>query len=261
MRSVTERERLYRTEAVVLRRQDLGEADRLLTLFTPAYGKIRALAKGIRRPGSRKAGHLEPFIRVDALIARGRELDIVTQAEALSNYAHLSDDLVRLGQAAYLAELMDRFTVEGEGNPPLYRLLVHMLSSLDAGDDPGGVVRYFQIRLLDNVGFRPELFRCVDCGTELKPEDHNFSSMKGGMLCPRCGSSHAEAIRISLDGLKVLRYYQRNPYEVAIQPRIRIQVADEVEALMQNYLSYLLERELRAPGFVREVRRLRERGA
>ncbi len=261
MRSVTDRERLYRTEAVVLRRQELGEADRLLTLFTPAHGKLRALAKGIRRPGSRKAGHLEPFSRVDVLVARGRELDIITQAEALDDHPHLADDLVRFGQAAYMAELMDRFAVEGESNPPLYGLLADMLARLDAGDEPGGVVRYFQVRLLDRTGYRPELFHCVECGADLEPEDQFFSAAKGGMLCPRCGSGHTPVTRVSLDALKVLRYYQRNAYEVAIQPRIRTAVADEVESLMQHYLTHLLERELHVPGFMRDVRRLMEKEA
>src|SRR3990172_13347205 len=93
IRSVPERGRLYRTEAVILRRQDLGETDRLLTLFSPAQGKLRVVAKGVRRPGSRKAGHLEPFSRVDLLLARGRELDVITQAEAVSLYPHLREDL------------------------------------------------------------------------------------------------------------------------------------------------------------------------
>lgn len=258
---MAKRERLYRTEAVVLRRQELGEADRLLTLITPTHGKLRALAKGIRRPGSRKAGHLEPFSRVDVLVARGRELDIVTQAEALEDHPHLADDLVRFGQAAYMAELMDRFSLEGESNPSLYGLLVDMLARLDAGDEPGGVVRYFQIRLLDRVGYRPELFHCVECGAELKPEDQFFSSANGGMLCPRCGSVHSPAIRASLDALKVLRYYQRNAYDVATRPSIRAAVADEVESLMQSYLTHLLERELHVPGFVSDVRRLMEKEA
>ena len=87
------RERLYRSEAIVLRRQDFGEADRLLTLFTPALGKIRVVAKGARKPQSRKAGHIESFMRTKMLFARGRNLDLVTQAELVEPYRALREDL------------------------------------------------------------------------------------------------------------------------------------------------------------------------
>ncbi|MGD8605174.1 MAG: DNA repair protein RecO, partial [Anaerolineales bacterium] len=110
------RERVYRTEAVVLRRFNLGEADRLLTLYTLRYGKVKAIAKGVRRPKSRKAGHLEPFTHVQLMLARGRELDIITQAEAMDSYPQLREDLVRIGQASYVIELADAFTVERDEN-------------------------------------------------------------------------------------------------------------------------------------------------
>ena len=118
MPRVANRARLYRTESIVLRRQDLGEADRIVTVFTPAQGKLRAIAKGVRRPGSKKAGHVEPFTRNSLLVAKGRELDIITQAETLDAYPSLRQDLDRLGQAAYVIELVDRFAVERLGKYP-----------------------------------------------------------------------------------------------------------------------------------------------
>src|SRR3989304_1681077 len=96
-RRMTSRERLYRTEAVLLRRPELGEADRLLTIYTPAHGKLRVIAKGVRLPKSRKAGHLELFNRVELLVARGRDLDVVTQADTADTFAGGRDDLMRLG--------------------------------------------------------------------------------------------------------------------------------------------------------------------
>ncbi len=255
------RERLYRTEAVVLRRRDLGEADRLLTLFTPGNGKVRAVAKGVRRPGSRKAGHLEPFSRVDVLLARGRELDIITQAEAINMYPQLREDLLCLGQAAHLVELVDRFALEGEGQPALYRLLVDMLEQLDGGRQPAAVVRFGQLRLLELVGYQPELFRCLSCGEALQPVDQFFSMPEGGVRCPRCGPGQADSRALSLAALKVLRHYQRSSFERAISARLGTGTAKEVDSLLEAYLNYLLERKLRAPDFVREVRRVLKSGA
>ncbi len=111
----------------MLRHQDWGEADRLLWLYTRELGKVRALAKGVRKMRSRKAGHLEPFTRVQLLLAEGRDLFIITQAEAAENYLPLRADLVRIGYAAYVVELLDRFTYEEGDNPSLFRLLVDTL--------------------------------------------------------------------------------------------------------------------------------------
>jgi DNA repair protein RecO (recombination protein O) len=256
---MTSRARVYRTEAVVLRRMDLGEADRLLTLFTPVEGKVRAIAKGVRRPGSRKAGHLEPFTRARLMLARGRELDIITQAEAIDWYPHLRADLERLGTASYVVELFDRFTVQEGPTASFFELLVAALSQLDNGVDLASLSRYYELRLLDLVGYRPELFHCVNCRREIQPEAQFFSYADGGVLCPRCGNRAHGVGQISLPALKVLRHYQRSSFGVAAAPEVRREVHAELERLMEGYLTYLLERKLNAPEFVRRVRELPER--
>lgn len=253
---MADRNRLYRSEAVILRRQDLGEADRLVTLFTPGKGRVRAVAKGVRRPGSKKAGHLEPFTRSRLQLARGRELDIITQAETIAGYPGLRSDLMRLGQAAYAAELLDRFGVEEGDNQAIYLLMTNTMERLDRDPQPENALRYFQIRLLDLVGYRPELQHCVGCGEPLRPVDQYFSAMQGGVLCPSCGAEDHQARTLSLSALKVLRHYQRNTYAEASRPDLSPPVAQELEGTIESYLSYLLERELKAASFVRRVKRL-----
>jgi len=256
---MTSRARVYRTEAVVLRRMDLGEADRLLTLFTPTEGKVRAIAKGVRRPGSRKSGHLEPFTRTRLMLARGRELDIITQAEAIDWYPRLRADLERLGTASYVVELFDRFTVQEGPAESFYELLVAALSQLDAGVDLASLSRYYELRLLDLVGYRPELVHCVGCRRQIEPEAQYFSFADGGVLCPRCGRHAQGAEHISLPALKVLRHYQRSSFAVATAPSVRASVHKELERLMEGNMTYLLERKLNAPEFVRRVRELPSR--
>jgi DNA repair protein RecO (recombination protein O) len=250
------RERVYRTEAVVLRRQDLGEADRLLSVYSLDFGKLRLIAKGVRRPGSRKSGHLEPFTRVQLLLARGRELDIITQAEAIETFPKLRDDLVRLGQAAYVIELIDRFTLDRDSNQALYRLLIHTLERLAAQSKSAGAILHFQLRLLEKVGYRPEVFRCVGCGEELRPQDQYFSMNEGGVLCPDCGTDRREVLRIPLRVLKVLRHYQRSSYKTASSAQVCSQDFADLEQLMEHYFSYLLERKLNTPAFLRHIAHL-----
>ncbi len=251
---MAERERLYQAEAVILRRRDLGEADRLLTVFSREHGKLRQIAKGVRRPRSRKAGHLELFNRVRLLVARGRDLDIITQAEAIDSYPHIHSDLLLVSHAGYAIELLDHFTVDTEQNANLYALIQKTLERLDQGANPSNVVRHFELRLLDEVGFRPELFQCVACGAEIRPETQFFSYEKGGVLCPTCGAQERRAVPITLSALKVLRHFQRNSYDVASRVEISPGVHTELDQLMEGFLGALLERRLNVPHFIRRVR-------
>jgi DNA repair protein RecO (recombination protein O) len=238
----------------VLKRQDWGEADRLLWIYSRELGKTRALAKGVRKMRSRKAGHLEPFTRVNLLLAEGRDLPIITQAEASDLYLPLHADLVRIGYAAYIIELLDRFTYEEGENQGLFRLLVDTLSRLDHAPDPAFVVRYYEVRLLDLIGFRPQLIQCVGCGEAIKPEDQFFSSERGGILCPRCGRGISGVRPISLQALRLLRHFQRSRYHEARRLPLSPEVDRELEQLMNHYITYLLERALITPKFLRRVR-------
>lgn len=250
-----DQERTLRVEAVVLRHNDWGEADRLLSLFTREHGKLRAVAKGVRRLRSRKAGHLEPFTRVTLMLARGRDLWIVTQADTVDAYLPLREDLESIGQASYVIELLDRFTYEEGANRLLYQLLTETLARLAQPQEAFLAVRYYEIRLLDLLGFRPELTNCVRCGKPIQAEDQFFSALLGGALCPRCGPYEPSARPVSLQALKFFRHLQRSSYAEAARARIPESVRQEMEALVHYFLTYLLERGLNTPAFLREVRR------
>jgi len=248
-------QRSFRLEAVVLRHSDWGEADRLLILYTRERGKVRAIAKGARKVKSRKAGHLEPFTRVTLQLARGRDLLIVTQAETIDAYQPLREDLLKTGYASYLAELLDRFTYEEESeNYNIFRLLTESLSRIAFEADPWLAIRYYEVRLLDHLGFRPQLFECANCREEIQAVDQFFSAAQGGVLCPRCGAGLPGVWNVSVEALKYLRHFQRSSYAEAQRARPNPQVRDEVEALMQRNFTYLLERELNVPGFIKRVR-------
>ena len=247
------KERTVRTEAVVLRHKDWGEADRILWLYTRKMGKVRAIAKGVRKIRSRKAGHLEPFTRVNLMLARGRDLLIVTQAETLEAYSNLREDLIHVGYAAYVVELLDRFTYDEDDNLQLYRLLNETLSRINSIENPTLPVRYYEIHLLNLLGYRPQLFNCVHCESEIQPEDQYFSISQGGVLCPKCGPKFADASQISLETLKYLRHFQRSSFSEIEQIHLTPQLNRNLETLMQQYFTYFLERNLNTPTFIRRV--------
>jgi DNA repair protein RecO (recombination protein O) len=248
------RERSQRVEAVVLRHNDWGEADRLLVLYTLELGKIRVIAKGVRKLRSRKAGHLEPFTRVTLQLARGRDMPIVTQAETLDAYLPLRDNFLKTTYAAHVVELLDRFTYEEGDNPAVYRLLVNTLEHLAAELPPEITVHFFRIRLLNLLGYRPQLFQCSACAKEIQPVSQFFSAEQGGVLCPECGKKHTGARPISVEALRYLRHFQRSSFQDALKARLSATINREMESLVEYYLTYILERGLNTPPFLRRAR-------
>jgi DNA repair protein RecO (recombination protein O) len=252
-------ERLYRTEAIILRRADMGEADRLLTIFTPHLGKLRVVAKGARKPRSRKSGHLELFTRVQLLLARGRNLDIVSQAETVEAYRALREDLLRSTYAHYCAELLDRFTVEEEEHAELYELLAITLARLCEAGDLALAARHYEFHLLTLAGYQPRLFGCTRCGRRLSPviseaPPYAFDMELGGVLCPDCAPQRPKATPLSLSALKVIRHAARTSYQVFAALSLRPLVQREVEQVMQSYITYILERKLQSTDFLRTLR-------
>jgi DNA repair protein RecO (recombination protein O) len=245
--------RVYRTEAVVLKGYDYGEADRILTLYTPHQGKLRTIVKGVRRTKSRKAGHLDLFTRSNLLVARGRQLDIITQAETIEHFTAMRTDLRRSSQAHYVAELVDSFTAEGLANYPLYALMVQTLRRLASEQQLGLVVRSFELQLLGLTGYRPQLFRCLACDAEVRPQTNRFSSKMGGVLCPDCASADTAAPAISVNALKVLRNLQKNEASLLQIPELGDSVQSEVEKRMQEYIIYRLESRPRSLGVLERL--------
>jgi DNA repair protein RecO (recombination protein O) len=156
----------------------------------------------------------------------------------------------------YLVELLDRFTYEEGANIPIFTLLADSLARLSQAVDQDLVARYYEIRLLDYLGFRPQLFKCAQCGEEIKPENQYFSALQGGVVCPKCGPAVNGSRPISLQALKYLRHFQRSNFKDASRAVLNSALNHELEMIMQHYLTYLLERGLNTPPFMRRARRL-----
>ncbi len=251
------RHRSIRTEGVILRRRDFGEKDRLLTIFTRKMGRVSVIAKGVRDPQSKKSGHVEMFMRSSLLIAKGRNLHILTQAEVINDYEPLRQSLTGIGYGSYAVELLDAFTYEEGSNLPLYKLLVATLERLSRGDSPDMVLRYYELRLLEHVGFRPQLFRCVECKREIVEEDQHFSGALGGVICPRCaeGVSLSRRRPITSRALKYLRHLQRSPYHELKALQIPQELKPELEGVLGYYLTAILESQLHTPDVMERIQR------
>lgn len=174
---------LYREHGIVLRTHKLGEADRIVVLLTRGHGKVRAVAKGVRKTKSRFGARMEPTSHVSMLLYEGRELDVVTQADTVDVFPAIRDDLDRLTKAVSMLEAVDQLAQEREANAPLYTMLLGALRALAARDSPLVVGAFFW-KVLSLEGFRPELDACVSCGAD--PSGGGFDLEDGGALCRSC---------------------------------------------------------------------------
>ncbi len=247
--------RRYTTEAIVLSRFDLGEADRVLTLITPGIGKLKAIAKGVRRPTSRLGGSLEPFAELTIALARGRTFDIVTQVSVGHAWLNLRDDLESTATAWYIAELADRSLEERHAAEPLYALLRRAYELLDAAMAPGRVARWYEMHLLDELGVRPEVDRCVECDRVLESDERfRWVPPLGGVVCERCPGPPHDRAGLTLDALKLIKAYQRLDIEAIAGLRQAEGTEREVEAALREFVRQALERDARSLPFLDEVR-------
>lgn len=181
---------LYKDEAVVLRTMRLGEADRIVTFLGRSEGKIRGVAKGIRKTKSRFGGRLEPFSRVSLVMWRGKsDLDTVTQAGVIEPFRKVKEDLDRFALGEVMLEACDRVAQQNEASPQTFKLLVDGLQQLSAQSSPL-VLAGFLLRLSGVAGFAPSLDRCAECGAAAAW----FSPIQGGAVCPGCRSADSEEV-------------------------------------------------------------------
>jgi len=246
--------RNYQTEAVIIKKTKLGEEDRILTLYTPHLGKIQAVAKGVRRPRSKMAGHLELLTHSQISLARGRNLDTVTGSQTIDSFLPLKSNLELTSYGLYAIELTHQFAADHVENYPLFQLLLETMHHLCQDNNSELVLRYFELHLLNLVGYRPQLEQCVSCHSPLQPVSNSFSPSAGGVLCPNCLKSQPLTHPLSVNALKVLRWLQGSNWNTASKLRMKPALSHELEGVTRGYIKYLLEREVKSTAWLDSLR-------
>lgn len=247
----------YKTKGIILKRTNLGEADRILTIYTDRYGKVKAIAKGVRKTLSKLAGHLEPFCLVNLSIAEGRNLDIVTDAEIVKCFIKLRNRLKTTNIAYYLAEIIDKMTAENEAHPEIFELLEEVLENLDNGQNKL-LLAYFEMNFLAESGFKPELEKCLICGKKVTPSENYFSYYEGGLICGGCRNGDLE---ISDKAIKVLRLFLKHRISTIQKILVKSQsasggntdkkLAKEIENIASSYIDSIYQKEFKSKRFLK----------
>ncbi|MGH2756556.1 MAG: DNA repair protein RecO [Actinomycetota bacterium] len=231
---------LYKDEAVVLKTIKLGEADRIVTLLTRSHGKVRAVAKGVRKTKSRFGARLEPFTQVDLMVYRGRkDLDTITSADIISSFDAVRTNYKRLTAAAAMAELVEKITPDRERAFSIYDLLLAALHAL-AEDRGGALVPAFYVKLLSIAGFHPQLSSCVGCGAD--GELGGFSPAMGGVVCEECWHEDDHAMRLTPARVSLLSQLLASDFGMGHDD----QDALEITKVLRRHAEFHLERPLRS---------------
>ena len=230
----------YSSRAVVIKNRDLKETDALVTLFTEKQGKFTAVAKGVKRAKSSLRACVQPFCQAQFYFYKGKSLDLITQGKLLSFYGNSRQELQRTLWCMYMMEILDKSLLDRVPMPGLYTSLCQVLDKLNEDTFRPLWIRFFEVRLLINLGYQPVIDQCVECGsTQLRP--YQFSVAEGGLLCSQCAGGQ-KVFALSGESLALLRLMIQNRYKALERVSVSPGAEKQVERFLEQYLQYHLER-------------------
>ncbi len=239
----------YKTQGIIIKRRNYGEADRLLTLYTHNKGKIVVIAKGVRRSKAKMVGHTEQFYLLNLQLAEGRTWDIVAGAEIVKDFNNIRIKSGLTNQAYFMAELIDNLTHEAESHKEIFDLLILSLERIDQKKE-NLVMSYFVFKLLSFLGHKPELNYCIKCHQKIGGENNYFSNLMGGLLCEDCCKNDLGSIRISIPAIKILRLFDDNKNELLDKLTVNDKIEKELNGIIINFAQYILEKPIKSLRFL-----------
>lgn len=242
-----------KTAGIVIKRSNLGEADRILTIFTERFGKIKAIAKGVRKTTSKLGGYLEPFILLDLELHEGKTFYTVTGASVVKNFPTLHTDLNKIAKAFYIGEMIDRFLEEHQKNPTSFQILIEVLESIEESREDL-ILRIFELKLIESAGFSPELRNCVHCREKLTIGRNFWDNIEGGVICENCQHKFNHGEPISDNAIKALRVVEGESFDLAKKFKPDIKIRQELDAILTDYVESILEREIKSRRFLGQTR-------
>ena len=242
---------IVKTEGIVLKNFDFRETSRIATFFTRDFGKVKGILKGIRKDPKKFGSSVEKFSVNDIVYYRYRnsDLHLISHCDMKDFYSGLRQDLERMTAASYASELIDTLMPVEEQNLEIYNLMQAFLNGLQSTQDVSKLVQTFQIKILSLSGFQPHLETCVSCRKNVEDKPR-FSLRLGGLLCGVCKDSAGEATPISLGAVASILHIQRNNWDAALRLGMAPFIKKELKYVLNHFLVFHLERQLRSTRFL-----------
>lgn len=242
----------FKTQGIVLKRMNFGEADRILTILTERFGKIKAIARGVRKGKSKLAGHLEPFMFLDLQLHEGKTFYTVTGSVIGAEFSSIHSDLKKTSQAFYLAELVDKFMPEHQKTDEVFNLFSKALGYLDK-NERGFLLRIFELKIIEASGFHPELYECVHCKNKLIEGENFWDAVEGGVVCGNCQAKTHHGREISNQLIKLFRLIEKSDFSILERLNIAKSLENEAENILSAYIESVLEKDVKSRGFMKMV--------
>lgn len=239
-----------KTLGIIIKRSNLGEADRILTVFTKDFGKLKAIAKGVRKINSRLAGNLEPYSLSDFIFHEGKTFETVISTIPIRNSQYLADSCHDFATAHYFGELIDKLLPEKEKQPEIFEIFRAAISRI-CNDDNEFLRPFFELKILDRLGYSPQVYYCVHCRKKLLAGQNYFSAAEGGVICSECPSLGLPSI--STAAIKALRIIVESEISIVDRLDIGIETVKELEKILDLYQKYIIEKELNSKEFLNRL--------
>jgi DNA repair protein RecO (recombination protein O) len=245
----------YRSKGIVLKAMDYRESDKIVTIFTEKEGKISAVAKGTKKPNSSLRACVQPFVFSSLYFSQGKSMDIITQGKLLDFFGNSREDLLRTLYCIYIMELLDKSLMDKVKMPELFHIALTVLQIIDQVGYNPLLIRFFEMRLLTNLGYKPFLLECVSCGKKQK-NFSCFSPAEGGVICDECKSNISGSLPISGEVLSIMKLLITADPGILNKLKVTDSAQSRLEHILESYLEYHLERKFNLKNTIRKLKRL-----
>ncbi|MBU0648625.1 DNA repair protein RecO [Patescibacteria group bacterium] len=251
----------FRTESIVIKKEPWREVDRLYTLYTRRAGKLKVLARGSRKFESKLAAHMEPFLISDVMIARGKQFDKLAGSEQVSAYARIDKDLSKLAILNYCFEVLDSLTSFGQRDDKTFDLVKELLEIVEQNhlslEHGSSLPRVFVLKLLAQLGYKPELNQCLECKRDARGPEFFFNSGRGGILCGACArqpkNQAFEQTQMSGQARQALKQWHDAGLFEFLRADLQKDTVQYLNDIVDDFLKYHIEKELKSEAYLREV--------
>lgn len=249
----------YKTDAVVLKKTKLNDSDVILTLFTRKVGKTSVIVSGGRNPKSKLSSAAHPFVFGEYVFSYGGKWNKLTSVELKDSFYSIREDLERLAYASYILELTNVALMEGVPNDRLFVNLVETLNIIAKGDCALDLIKVaYELKLMDSLGYRPELVHCVSCGTT-ELAGFNFSVIDGGMLCEHCSAQLSRGMKIGKTIPKLMHYLIVKDMRIINRTQVNVSYIKKLDIIISKYILFHLEKKrFKSLEFLNNIRELKE---